>query len=305
MTAQEALQDLLGRAERGEPIDPAALVRDLDWAGLAKIETRARAELDALPVPIHSRVDGPAPRRRRVLEHVLAAIQARRGDPDALLEMARQVWLSGGDHATYLKLLVEHGRAPQAITIASALLDKPECRDREELEKILTDAARVPEHWTEAVREFLGAPSPDAWERLMRFTPDDVYYQRVRHTLKLMIQLGADPNVAFEYATRDGMTPEAIELAERGLVEPRTIVERSRRASVEARGLWLGLAARAACARGDKFGTVRLLREAFDIAVPPFLPDMDLTYVREHGDEELHELLDRAGLPREPAQPSD
>jgi hypothetical protein len=94
--------------------------------------------------------------------------------------------------------------------------------------------------------------------------------------------------------------PEAIELVERGLVDPETCVRRGDEGPPLARAVWLGLAAQAAFARGDRFGTVRLLREACRIADPAFPPIASMMSIREQADDELREMLDRAGVPSEP-----
>ncbi len=106
-----------------------------------------------------------------------------------------------------------------------------------------------------------------------------------------------DPDLLFRFATRLGTTPDAVELAESGLVDPDTIKARADEGTPQARGLWLGLAAQAALARGDRLGAVRLLREAFEQAVDPFTPDTSAAAIRDLADDELRELLDKAGIP--------
>ena len=60
----------------------------------------------------------------------------------------------------------------------------------------------------------------------------------------------------------------------------------------------MGLAAMAALSRGDRFGTVRLLKEAVETADSAFPPLMEVWAVRELADENLHDMLDKAGVPR-------
>jgi hypothetical protein len=124
---------------------------------------------------------------------------------------------------------------------------------------------------------------------------------RTRNALRFLIDIGVDGDILFQCATDAGVTPDAIELVEKGLVAPSTVVARSNRGSPVARGPWLGLAARAALARGDKLGTARWLRAAYACAHPSFPPDLDMREIRGAADAELHAMLDRAGIPRGPS----
>ena len=114
----------------------------------------------------------------------------------------------------------------------------------------------------------------------------------------MLIGLGVNGDILFQCATRYGATPDAFELVERGQVAPETVIQRGREGPPEARGIWLGLAARAALVRGDRFRTVRLLKEAVETASPEFPPLTEVWAVRELADDELNEMLDKAGIPR-------
>ncbi|MFW6052124.1 MAG: hypothetical protein ACODAU_13180 [Myxococcota bacterium] len=295
---QRALERLMSAAEEGEPTDPRALVAALDDTGTAELERAVQERLASLPAPIGRKVDTPAARRHRALRRVLAWIRERRGDAGLLLEVAREDWLGGGDHATYLRLLVEHGRGSEALAMARTLLEHGDGHDRHALESLMADAAQVPAGWVDAVRAFARAPSLEKWSELLRFTPEALFEQRVRYTLALLRRLDVPPDILFECATHEGITPEAIDLAERGLVDPQRIELRASRAPAGARPIWWGLAARAACVRGDRFNTVRLLREVVGSALPRDLVRRDVRFVRNRADRELHALLDGAGLPR-------
>jgi len=76
--------------------------------------------------------------------------------------------------------------------------------------------------------------------------------------------------------------------------------EETHRRRVLARSLWLGLAAAAAFARGDRLGVVRLRRAANAVrgGVPP---DHHVVAIRAACDDELAAMLDAAGVPRGPA----
>jgi hypothetical protein len=292
-----ALDALLEAVDRGEPVDPEELVRDLPHPWLEPLEREAQRRLAGLPTPIGRAVDSSEARKHRVLRRVMGWARSRRGDPSLLLEVAREDWLGGGRHARYLRLLMEHGRGSEALAMAHTLIEHGDDRDRPELESLMADAAQVPEGWSEAVRAFAREPSIGAWKELLRFTPHDRIEQRQRYTLALLRQLDVPPEVLFDCAAHEGVTSEAIDLAERGLVDPHHIEGRAAQAPGAGAGVWLGLAARAACVRRDRFNTVRLLREAVQSSPSSDLAQRDVAFVRAHADDELHTLLDSAGLP--------
>jgi len=47
----------------------------------------------------------------------------------------------------------------------------------------------------------------------MRFVPEDVFYQRLRNTIMLLMKLGCDGNILFRCATRLGITSDVFDLA--------------------------------------------------------------------------------------------
>ncbi len=104
--------------------------------------------------------------------------------------------------------------------------------------------------------------------------------------------------MVFQLATADAVTPDAIELAESGLVSVATILERMNEGTADSRPLWLGLAARASFEQGDRFGAARFLSEAYRIGRDGFFPTIQAMDIREEADEELQHMLDRAGVPR-------
>lgn len=96
------------------------------------------------------------------------------------------------------------------------------------------------------------APSEEAWERLLRFAPDDVLYLRVRAAVQILMRLGVDPRLPFGFATNDGVVPDAIEMVQEGLIAPEIVLERAERGSRASYALWVGLAAEAALAQGRR-----------------------------------------------------
>ena len=206
-------------------------------------------------------------------------------------------WLKGGSPLPLLERLFADGHHDEAATYARLALADPECTDRDRVEEIVERVASPPDGWTEAVLEFAAGPSVEAWDRLMRFTPPDLFYQRIRYTIALLQRLGLEADILFQCATRLGTTPDAIGFAESGAVDPDVVAHRAVEAPGAA-GLWLGLAAQAAFARGDTFGVVRYLREAYEKASSLYPPDSAAFMIRERADSDLHEMLDKIGVPR-------
>lgn len=207
------------------------------------------------------------------------------------------VWLAGGSALPLVESLFTDGQSDEAAACARFALADPECKDRDRIEEIVKRIASPPDGWTEAVLRFSNDPSLDAWERMMRFTPPDMIYQRLRYTIALLQRLGTDPGTVFRCATHFGTTPDAIGLVESGAVDPEVVAQRAGEAPMAA-GIWLGLAAQAAFARGDAFGVVRYLQKAYERADPSYPPDLSAMRIREEADDELHEMLDKIGVPR-------
>ena len=277
----------------------ARTLAGLDDGGVRRAQNWVRETLGSLPIPLTRSKDDSLYRKRLVLRLVRAELRARHGQPEELLPLQIEMWR---DHGSSLLPYIEHlralGRDDEAAVWARYVLGKKDCRDRAAIESALMSIAAPPDGWREAVLAFAAEPSLEAWECLMRFTPADSLYHRIRNTLQLLMSMDVDANILFRCATRYGTTPDAIELVESGGVDPATVVQRGAEGPPQARGLWLGLAARAALAGGDRLGTVRLLREACLVADPSFPPLLEIRAIREQADVELTEMLDNAGIPR-------
>src|SRR5207244_6806491 len=113
------------------------------------------------------------------------------------------------------------------------------------------------DEWRAQLAAMARDPSVERFEELMRFVPPELIYQRLRNAIRKLKKLGVDANLLFHCATNIGMTPEAIELVEEGLVAPETILARARQSA--ARATYLGLAAEATYLRGDLVSTIRYL----------------------------------------------
>jgi hypothetical protein len=206
------------------------------------------------------------------------------------IDQLRAAWFQGGPARPLIEELILAKRLDEAGALARLALASEECQDREALEDLLEQTGNPPPGWTEAVIAFSRNPTLENWDRLMLFTPHKVFYQRTRNTLRLLRRLGTDPNALFRCATRIGTTPDAFELAQSGEVHPDTIVARAEEAPPGARGIWLGLAAEAAFARGDDLGTARLLKTAYEQAARGFGPEMSAREIREEASPKLQEI---------------
>jgi hypothetical protein len=218
-------------------------------------------------------------------------------DPE--LDALQQQWLDGGSGLPLLQLLVARGEGDQAAAIARLVLARDNCLDAEEIEQCLDDIDEAPDEWRAQLEAMAAAPSVERFEELMRFVPPELIYQRLRNALRKLKKLGVDGNVLFQCATNIGMTPEAIELVEEGLVEPETILERG--SASAARATYAGLAAEATFLRGDLVSTIRHLRDALQHEPELCTALPHIYFVREQASPEVNAILDRAGIPPIPS----
>jgi hypothetical protein len=215
------------------------------------------------------------------------------GDPQ-LTFLARR-WLNGDSSLPFVQKLRELGFDDEAAATARLALNDPECRDREALEPLLNEIASSPDGWLDALAAFVHDPSEEGWQQLMRFVPEEVWYQRLRNTTEVLMRLGCDGNVLFRCTARIGMHSGIFDLAKSGMVDPDVIEERG--AGSGARATWLGLAAQAALARGDRFAVIRYLREASRDR-DAFLAWASINEIRQEADEALNAELDKVGVPQ-------
>jgi hypothetical protein len=218
-------------------------------------------------------------------------------DPE-LDELQRQ-WLDGGSALPLVRLLVDRGESDHAAAIARLALGRADCPDATDIERCLDDVDEATDEWRAQLAAMARDPTVERFEELMRFVPPELIYQRLRNAIRKLMKLGVDANLLFQCATNIGMTPEAIELVEEGLVTPETILLRGERSA--ARATYLGLAAEATYLRGDLVSTIRYLREAVlsESALCSALPH--IYFVREQASPEVNAILDRAGIPGIPS----
>jgi len=193
----------------------------------------------------------------------------------------------------------ERGEFEEAATVARLALNMEDCPDADTIEEILDRCSAPPEDWNQQLDRFAENPSLESWRDLMRFVPEDLFYQRHRNSIRYLRKRGVDANVLFACACHPGMTSDAIALVEDGLVRVDTILARADGAG-RARGAYVGLAAQAAYLAGDLVGTIRLLRDAMASETEWISAAPHVWFIRERASESEHEALDRAGIPREP-----
>lgn len=204
-------------------------------------------------------------------------------------------WMNGDSSLPLVQRLRELGYDVEAAATARLALRDPECPDREALESALHEIASSPDGWLDALAAFAHDPSEERWEELMLFVPEEDWYQRLRNTTEILMRLGCDGNILFRCSAKVGMHSGIYDLARSGTVDPEVIEERG--ADSAARATWLGLAAQAAHARGDRFAVVRYLREAAQDD-DAFLAWASINEIRQEADEALNEELDKVGVPR-------
>lgn len=206
-------------------------------------------------------------------------------------------WANGESAVPAVQRLLDLGRPDEAATIARVAIRAPRGEDDEaQLARLIHEAGSAPQGWSDALEALAAAPTDDGWQTLMRFVPEEVFYQRLKNTIVVLLMLRCDGDVLFRNASRGGMMPELFDLARSETVDPETIVKRAEGSG--AVPAWLGLAAQAALARGDRFGVIRHLRAAVQDEESAFLAWASIAEIRREADDALNEELDRVGVPR-------
>src|SRR5258706_1438061 len=125
-------------------------------------------------------------------------------------------WHNGDSSLPLVQRLRELGHDLEAAATARLALQDPDCHDRPELEAALHDIAGAGDGWLEALRMFVDAPSEEQSEALMRFVPENLWYQRLRDTTETLMRLRGDRNILFRCATQRGMHSSIFDLATSG-----------------------------------------------------------------------------------------
>jgi len=204
-------------------------------------------------------------------------------------------WINGGSALPAVRLMMDNGYEFEAACTANVALHRPECNERDALLAVIGEAAKTSDAWIDALRDFARNPSEERWEELFRFADEDVFYQRLRHTIAILMALDCDGDILFRCATKHGMTSDVYDIARSGKVDPKTIVARGE--GSRARSVWLGLAALAAFSRGDRWNTMAYLREACKDEKTAFLAWASISEIRQEADDELKAQLDALDIP--------
>lgn len=141
-----------------------------------------------------------------------------------------------------VSLYCERGELDRSAVIARLALTMDECPDRARIEEILDLCSAPPYDWRRVLGEFADGPSLERWKEGMQFVPDDLRYQRHRNGVRYLKKRGVEPSLLFRCACDIGLTPDAIERVEDGLVSVETVLARADEAG-PARGAYVGLAA--------------------------------------------------------------
>jgi hypothetical protein len=214
-------------------------------------------------------------------------------DPE---ETAAEQAFARGAALPLVSLCYERGELDRSAAIARLALVMEPCEDAAQIEEILERCSAPPDDWRIVLDTFAENPSLERWRDVMRFVPDDLRYQRHRNGIRYLRKRGVAADLLFLCACDSGLTPEAMELVEDGLVSVETVMQRADEAG-PARGGYVGLAAEAAFLAGDLVATIRLLRETMSLENEWIMAFPHIQFVRERANPEEREALDRAGIP--------
>ena len=291
--AREFLERWLSCPPGDLPWKELSDLSDEDCQGLARV---TQAALDKMPQEVHVRPGELATRRGR-FERLQAELRfLLEGDEAGLRTMLTRTLFSenSGSGLRLISLLYDSGDEIALGAMSRMLLDDPACPDRAAIQAMVAKLNRTPAGWEASLDAFAANPSFEAWDNLMRFCPLEAQFQRVKNTLRNLKARGVDPNLLFILGSKDGLLPEAIGWAEEGLVDPETILAQEKTMhSDEMRGTLLGLAAQAYFHRGDRFNTVRYLKEAVAFSDTA---RFTVKRIEDHADHELREMMGKAGL---------
>jgi len=269
---------------------------DMSDGDLQKMAGLTQDVLDKIPPKLHAQPGDLATRRGR-FERLDAELRfLLESDQKGLRTMlARTLFTENtGSGLRLITLFYDCGDEIALGAMGRMMLDNPACPDREMIQAMVDKLNRAPGRWEESLDAFVANPSIEAWDSLMRFCPLDVHFQRVKNTLRTLKARGVDANLLFILGSKDGLLPEAIVWAEEGLVDPETILAQEKTMhSDEMRGTLLGLAAHAYFHRGDRFNTVRYLKEAVALSETVCFT---VEQIKDRADPELREMMEKAGL---------
>ena len=213
-----------------------------------------------------------------------------------LLARREREWMDGASAAPVIELMLEMGRTTEAAAVGRLALTMPgEPAELARIEELLAGIESTPAGWDSAIKDFADNPSDDSWRSIIRFAPDDRVYDWTEKAVRQLKEIGCDPNAIIRFASQTGVTPGMIALVEEGGVEADVLAARASQQGA-ASAFWLGLAAQASYRQGDRFRAVSLLRDAFSHESGLSTAIGSVFWLRENGDEEMHDLMKGAGV---------
>lgn len=287
MSWVEALDALLRDSRKGEG-DAIAWLHAQDEAMFGEIGAECERRQALLAEPLAPSAHAP---EWRCLELLLAWVEFHRtGEGERAFQAERVAWLRGGDDLRYLKRQAALGFAQAAFDLARSLASRGGARGRT-LQKFLRGDGLL----SDSFLEFLEEVSPEmSFETIEAGLADVAPAFRPQAIHRVIERLAdANPALRFQVACLDGATPFTIELIRTGTVPASAVARRAEQSDPIGRGLWLGLAARAAFYAGDDLGVVRYLRQAFECEEPPAL---DRDHIWDEASESLQATLTRFDL---------
>jgi len=279
-------------AMRGGDIDWQKLMRRMPMGEEWELQDWARQIREALPIPASFEEYGQS-WGLRTIERFIAEIYAHEGNPLPLVELLRTEFLHCGDSGVeLLELLVELGRTDEADLLSRMAIERGGS-DREVTRGIHEALTRAPNEWIVAVSQLADGPSVDGWKKVLERLPNDNIFYGPRDIASLIVDLGGDYDDIFASATANGMSDEAQELLEWGLIEPAAVASRGVDGDAD---LWYAWAVKAAAARSDDEAVEAYTALALIVAPEPRHP---LHEVFSEADEELRQRMLAVGYSAE------
>ena len=287
MRWSEGLDALLVEARLGTG-DAIAWLHAQNEEDIGDIGAECQRRQDLLPEPLSPSAHAP---EWRCLELLLAWVEFHEtGDGERAFQAERVAWLRGGDDLRYLKRQAALGYAQAAFDLARSLASRGGERGRT-LQAFLRGDGLLPDEFLDFLEQVTPLMSLESIEVGLAPVAPAFRPQAIHRIIEHLAE--ADPALRFEVACLDGATPFTIELIRTGTVPASAVARRAERSDPIGRGLWLGLAARAAFYAGDDLGVVRYLRQAFECEEPPSL---DRDHIWDEASEGLRGMLTRVDL---------
>lgn len=287
MSWSQELDALLRDSRRGEG-DAITWLHAQEEADFGEIGAECERRQDLLPEPLAPSAHAP---EWRCLELIMAWVEFHiTGEGDRAFQAERIAWLRGGDDLRYLKRQAALGFAQAAFDLARSLASRGGERGRT-LQKFLRGDGLLSDAFIEFLDEVTPEVSFEAIEAGLVDVAPAFRPQAIHRVIERLAE--ADPALRFQVACLDGATPFTIELIRTGTVPASAVARRAEQSDPIGRGLWLGLAARAAFYAGDELGVVRYLRQAFECEEPPSL---DRDHIWDEASDSLQAMLTRFGL---------